>query len=247
MATRFYFRSIIINNGAVDTPQSNLHPSLTPTSGKAWEDFTVTRQLDFTKGVSAVTKAITSNPTTSLQTFYYGRWMSPRLNLSGGISANTWTCALGGFSENASGNFPVSGSNKTVQIFVYVWREGTGLVGTIKQGLSNANWSEPTAASNRTYGGTFAGNAVGSLQDGDRIVYEMWYEITQSASGEYDDHFYYEGPTDVSATNNTSLGDGTSTATWLETPQTITEWTPPENITMSVTSKDLRSKFITAV
>ncbi len=246
MATRFYFRHVFYDIGDDDFPQTNQHPSLSPTSGKIVDDFDECRQLSLSKGITASSISIISNATTSQQTFYFGRWMTPRLNLSGGISANTWTCALAGWNSNSSGNFPVSGSNQTVQIFVYVWREGVGLVGTIKQGASNANWSEPTAGSNRTYGGTFAGDAVGSLQDGDRIIYEMWYQITQSSASAYQDYFYAEGGTDVSSTNNTSIADPTTAATWLETPQDFTVYIPP--ITMNVVSStNINNKFITSI
>jgi hypothetical protein len=245
MATRFYFRSGKYTYPGTDFPQTNQHPTLTPTSGKIIDTFDECRILSFTKGASATSLLLTSNATTSQQTFYYSRWMTPRLNLGAGIDANTWTCALAGYTDNASANFPVNGTSQTVQIFCYVWRPGVGLVGTIRQGTSTANWGEITAASNRTFGGTFAGSAVGSLLDGDRIIYEMWYQITQSAAAAYGDYFYQEGPTDVSSTSNSLIsGDGTSAATWLETPQDFTEYVPPISMSNHST-KNLNTKFIT--
>lgn len=246
MATKWYFRSTIFADLS-DYPQTNQH-TLTPTSGKTSDAFDVTREFQTTLGSGNLTKTITSNATTSLQTFYYGRWMTPRLNLGVGISANTWTLVLAGLNINANGNFPVSGSNKTVPINCYVWRDGVGKVGTIKQGSSIADWDEPPVA-NCTFGGTFAGNAVGSLHDGDRIVYEIWFQIQQSASSNYDDSFYCNGVNEAPLPyGSTVVGDpGSTTGSYISTPQTITEWSPPANLSMDSVTKDLNSKFITTI
>jgi hypothetical protein len=248
MATKWYFLDDLFADLS-DYPQTNQHPSLTPTSGKALDAFDVTRQFSTSIGDALIVKQITSNATTSQQTFYFGRWMTPRLNLGGGIDANTWTVVLAGFLENSAGNYPVSGANQSVQIFCYVWRDGVGLVGTIRQGTSVADWDELPQGQNETFGGTFSGSAVGSLQDGDRIVYEMWYQISQSSSTAIDDYFYFNGPVEAPLPYGSTVegGGSSNSGSYISTPQNITAWTPPENITMSITSKNMNNKFITTV
>lgn len=247
MATKWYLQNNLFADSA-DYPQTNQH-TLTPTTGKIIDAFDVTRELLTSLGDGIQAPTITTNGTTSTQTLYWGRWMTPRLNLGGGISANTWTVVLGGWTEDPNNgvNFPVSGLNKTVPINCYVWRDGVGKVATIKQGSSNADWDE-LPNENTSFGGTFAGAAVSSslIRDGDRIVYEIWMQIAQSNTTAWDTIIYYNGTAEMPLPYGSTVTSSAS-GSYISTPQTITEWTPPANISMNVDTKDLDAKFITAV
>lgn len=247
MATRFYFHDAW-HAVQSDMPQTNQH-NLTPTSGKVHDAFTTTRTMDFSAGSSAVDGLVTSNASTSQQTLYFHRFASIPLELAvSGIAANTWTYAFSARESNLAANFPVTGTNKTVPINCYVWRPWTQTkIASILQGDSNANFSEPGAATSyRTMYGTFAGSAVSnsSLADGDVIIMEAWFQITQGGATARTLNFTFDGPTAISAANVVN----TTPASFIETPQNIVEYVPPVIIQMTnAWTKSLNSKLITTV
>lgn len=227
-------------------PQSNQH-NISPTSGKVVDAFTTTRWMDGNIGSKtdpATWTTIPTNATTSQQTLYYHRLASLPLALeASGIAAQTWDYVFNVWTSHVDINYPVSGSNQTIPINCYVWRPSTQTkVGTIRQGASNSDVSEPSQGGDRTIVGSFAGSAVGSLLDGDVIIFEVWFQISQSSSTPYTTYYSMDGP-NISTTFNE---DNTSPATWIETPQDIFEYVPPVSMTNQWT-KTLNNKFITSI
>jgi hypothetical protein len=232
LATTFYFHGAFHADEA-NMPQSNQH-NLTPTSGKVFDDFLSTRTMDFTPGTNDTIAQITSNAATSQQTFYFHRFASVPLALSGGIAANTWTYNFAAWSQAANMNWPVTTTNKAIPINCYVWRpQAQTKMGTILQGNSNVGYNEPTAASVRVMHGTFPGAAVGSLADGDVIIMEAWTQHTQSAATAWVAQYYQDGSTE----NRNSNALVTNHASFLETPQNISIATGV--ITATTDNKDI--------
>ena len=100
----------------------------------------------------------------------------------------------------------------------YVWRPGTGKVGDILDGNSTTSATEASTASQRSANVTFAGSLVSSVQDGDVICLEVWFEITQGSATAYTDSLFFDGP-EITLTNNSIV---TNHASFLETPQDLT-------------------------
>ena len=66
--------------------------------------------------------------------------------------------------------------------------------------------------------GTFTGSSVASVVDGDVIIIEIWFRITQATASTFADTFCYDGPTETN-NNNTTVSNR---ASFIETPQTLT-------------------------
>lgn len=249
--TRFYFHGAI-HPDAANMPQTNQH-TLTPTSGKVFDSFTANRTMDGNTGSNDTGASITTNASTSQQTLYFHRFVSLPLNLNsdGGISAQTWTYNFAAWETNSSTNFPVTSNNKTMPINCYVWRPRTQQkIASILQGNSNAEFDEITAGGSqaRVVHGTFAGSAVaaGSLENGDVIIFEVWAQITQGSATAYTVQWWMDGNT-VNTTPNTAVSNH---ASFLETPQTLSEFTPrnleanigTQNLTLTEARTRLRNK-----
>jgi hypothetical protein len=144
-------------------------------------------------------------------------------------------------SGNDSMNFPCTGASQAIYILCYVWRPGTGKHATILEGNSNANFSEPTTNSKRSIQGTFSGAAVASMQNGDRIVFEVWFRLQHATTTSSFIYWYFDGNTETTVTN--TLLTGIEHASFIETPENLV-WAP---ITMTpVSTKAIKTKFITA-
>ena len=74
------------------------------------------------------------------------------------------------------------------------------------------------ASQERNVNVTFAGSLISSVQDGDVICCEVWFEITQGGATAYTDTFYFDGTT-VNSTGGQIVSDH---ASYLETPQDLT-------------------------
>jgi hypothetical protein len=247
MARRFYFRSGTHSNNA-NMPQTNQHTTFTPTSGKVVDAFTTTRQFQATAGAGPETSSlIASNAVTSQQTFYYHRFATIPLDLSGGVSANTWTYNFAAWVSNVAANFPVNGASQSVPINCYVWRPSTQTkIATILEGNSTANFTEPSAASvDKVMHGTFSGSAVtaGVSANGDVIIFEVWFRVTQTNGTSRNDYFIFDGST-VNTTANTTV---TNHASFIETPENLIDYTPPPAYLdmTNASTKAINTKFIT--
>lgn len=203
---------------------------------------TVNRSMNTTIGTAQTSNALTTAGTTSVQNQYFTRFVSFPINTTS-VAANTWTYNFAGTTSNVNANFPVSAGPNPVHVHCYIWRPSTGAkVGTILDGDSNDDYDEgATALTIYCYHGTFAGTAV-TCQAGDVIIFEVWFAITQNNTTVRTNTFYYDG-----TTANTTGGSVVSNhASFIETPQTITQL--PSTVDMTVvTTKVLVNKFITRV
>ena len=211
--TKLYLSNIL------DTTTSNL-----PTT----EQSTLTSALDLNaqsqnrkmytgKGAVAENIAPVSTAfTVANKNMYVGKWVYILDNTVTSISANTWTYYVAAGTNNSTAKFAMNAA-KQAYVNLYVWRPGTGKVGTVFDGL--------TSASTTTHGNsyqinqhTFSGSAVNSLQTGDALVLEVWSQTTATTASNYITYYFLGGDTDnyAEGTNNPA-----SPATYLETPQTL--------------------------
>ena len=171
-----------------------------------------------TKGAAQTSLANASTATVSATNYYVARWVSPKLNQTS-VSANTWTYDFACKSSNASANFPVSSTNKAVYVNAYVWRTSTqAVVGTIKDGTTNATYSEPSAGTEKSEHGTFVGSAVANcVANDDVIIIEMWFQVTQASATSYTQTIYFDGTTENRSTGTTV----SNYAAFVETPENL--------------------------
>ena len=233
MATKLYFHAASSTVGGTlpTTEQSSL------TANANVDPLTTNRSMDTTIGTSQDSLVLTSNATTSQQTYYFTRFVSAPLNVTS-ISANTWTYFYAVKESNASANFPVNGSGP-LDINLYVWRPSSGIkFGTIAQGLSTST-AEPVAGSEVAQTETFSGALIPGMQAGDVLVFEVWFVVTQSAATAYTDTFYYDGTSEAT-------GVQTSVASYISTPQNLTFAATSIDMT-NVSTTGYTNKFIIKV
>lgn len=174
--------------------------------------------MDKKIGTSQQTLVLTSTADTNAHNYYFSRFVSPPLKGITSITAQTWTYKFAAKESSTSANFPVTGTNKSVNMTLYVWRPGTGKLGNIFDGATTgATLDEGSANQQAAHVITFSGAQVLSVQDGDVICCEIWFVVTQGASTAFTDTFYYDGTTEdienATATNSASL---------VSTPQDLT-------------------------
>ena len=211
MATRLFLHSA--TNTASDLPtasQSSLLPA-TITVDTA----TLNRSMDLNIGLAQTSLVATTNATTDAQKLYFCRFVSPPLEAQT-IPANTWTINVGMTKSASAANFPVNTGPAAIPIVFYVWRPGTGKVGSILEGNSDAVFTEVGTA-NDVITGTFAGSSI-TVQKGDVLVYEVWYQVVQGGATSRSDTLYFDGTT-VTLTNLSIISNH---AAFLETPDTLT-------------------------
>ena len=192
--------------------------------------FTVNRTMNINIGTSQVSKSIATTVSTSLQNLYYTRFLSLPLSAQT-ISANTWDYNFAAQTNNLNANFPVNTSGP-VYINCYVWRPSTGAkVGTILEGDSVSDFAEVSiSAAEKVCNGTFSGSSL-AIQDNDILVFEMIFQVTQSVSNARTNLVYYDGTTE-NTTDNTTVS---SQASFINTPQTLSFYVPPMDVTNTKT------------
>lgn len=220
MVTRFYFH--IANSGVTGTLPATEQSTLTAVKNSDAQ--TVNRAMDTTKGTAQTSITLTTNSTTSLQDYYFTKFVSPLIYQTS-IAANTWTYTIGTRNTGSTSvNFPVSGSSQPVYVNCYVWRPSTGAkVGTVLDGNSASVYNEDAAVTTEYYKiGTFTGASVAGLTSGDAVVVmEVWFRVTASAAAAAQLAFFFDG-----ATVSTNDATTTDCASYLETPENIS-LTPP--------------------
>ena len=133
---------------------------------------------------------------------FIGRWVSDIIGQSS-IAANTWTITYG---YNDAAN-----ATSTMHVTIYVWRPGTGKIGTIFDGDIAISF---VAGSEHGYIATFSGSAIASgISSTDVLCCEFFLlspsPVTQTT--------YYDGTHVI-----TSNGAVESTAAaYIETPENI--------------------------
>lgn len=214
MATRLYFHNQTDSTSGLPTAEQS---SLT-SNKNAEGSQTTNRIMNITIGTSQASLQMTSNAVSSTQNYYFTRFVSPALDMAS-ISANTWTynIATRQNSTQNRGNFPVDGNDQPVRVNCYVWRPGTGKIGTILDGNTAATVDE-NGNSEVVHHVTFSGSSVSSMAAGDRLVFEVWFVIQQVSGITSTNTIYYDGAT-VNTTDNATVSNH---ASFIETPQTLT-------------------------
>jgi hypothetical protein len=203
---------------------------------------TVNSIMNTTIGTSATLGQGSTNSTTSIQRYYFIRFVSEALSGISSITAQTWTYnfACNPATATANANFPAAGTNQPVRIVCYVWRPGTGKLGNILDGNSASTIDENATNSSVSQSTTFAGSLVSSVADGDVICFEVWFEITATTAAVVTLRYSYDGTT-VTLTKGTTV---TSHASFIETPQTLT-FAGAGPVTCTVVGKSIYNKTTT--
>lgn len=229
MATRFYFHASTNSTSGLPTTKQS---SLSVESGKG-DALTLNRLMNTDIGTSQASIAITSINDTSAHNYYFTRFASQSVYQSS-IAANTWTLFFATQESNTSANFPVTANNKAIRITCYVWRpSNSSLVGWILEGASAATVDEGSSGSELAKVVTFSGSEVLNVQDGDVIIFEVIFQITQGAATAYTDTYYFDG--------TTTYTDGTpasSAASYLETPENLA-LSPQQDITRTISESTI--------
>lgn len=209
MATKFYFHAA--NSSVAGTLPSTEQSSLT--IGQSFDAQTVNRSMSTTIGTTQAT--LSRTPVIGATNYYVTKFISPKIYQTS-IAANTWTYGFTASETATTQNFPVSGNNQSVRVNCYVWRPSDGTkVGTILDGTTASTVDEGSANSQTYHIVTFSGSQVTGVQDGDVIVFEVWFIVNSTVStGTIT--FYYDGTTE-----GTENGTTTSAASNISTPEDI--------------------------
>ena len=212
MATRLYFHAATDGtSGLPTTEQSSL--TATVNIGSQADN----HQMTTTIGASQTEiSGITNNA--SAINVYFTKFVSPPLDQTS-VAANTWTYNFSTMEDAIGCNFPVNGSG-AIRVNCYVWRPSNQTtVGTILDGNTASNLSEPSADTQVAHHTTFTGAQVTGVQTNDVIIFEVWCAMDTSASGASEIvHWYYDGTT-ANTTNNATVSNH---ASFLETPENLT-------------------------
>jgi len=210
--TRLYFHAVL--NPLPNLPTTE-RSTLTP--NKTVDAETVNRTMSTVIGVAQTSLVLSSNATTTLQRYYFSKFVTDTLTNVSSITAQTWTYNFATTTSSSIGatRFPTAGSSQPVRVVAYVWRPSTASkVGDIVDGNSAPSINN-TVSTERSHVTTFLGNQVLNVQAGDVLVFEVWFEITQGTATAYTDTFYYDGTT-VTTTENAAV---TNHASFIQTPQ----------------------------
>src|SRR4249920_3389402 len=191
MVTRLYFHVAL--NPLANLP--TLEQSSLTSNGDA-ESQGINRLMDTIIGTAQVGLNLTSNATVSLQRYYFTTFISAPLSGISSITAQTWTYNYAALQSTSTGNFPAStAASVPVRITLYVWRPSTQTkVGNILDGTGGLGRGS-SATVERSQVGTFSGALLSGIQDGDVLVFEVWFEITQGVASAITETFYYDGTT----------------------------------------------------
>jgi hypothetical protein len=203
---------------------------------------TINHAMDTTIGTAAVILQGATNSTTSIQRYYYTRFVSPALSGISSITAQTWTYnfACNPATATANANFPAAGTNQPVRVVCYVWRPGTGKLGNILDGNSASTIDENATTSPISQSTTFTGALVSSVQNDDVICFEVWFEITATTAAAVTLRYAYDGTT-VTLTKGSTVTDH---ASFIETPQNLT-FASAGPVICTVTGKTIFNKTTT--
>ena len=202
MATRLYFH-------AAATTVSGTLPS--GENSGATADWTATgattlRTMNTTIGTGQTSHSGSTKNTTALQSGLLGIFVSPPLVGSGTVGGTGKTVALStaAMESNVNANFIPDFLN------LYVWRPSTGAyIGLVVDNRLTGGLEPTAASSEQSVYSTQTNTTSVSYQDGDVLVAEVWYQVTQSMNSSYTATFYYDGTT-VTANNNTVVSNHAS-------------------------------------
>lgn len=161
------------------------------------------RSADGTPGASQVSQALTTSGTTSGQTNWFRRYLTPPL------AAGTYTLPA---TAAAKCNAGISQSNTNsamkLNCGIRAWRPGTGAVvgGAMTLGGTQAADAVTTEINYQADNGGGSTLAL-TLLDGDILVFEVFGFNIQSMGTAYTNTLFYDGTTDASTTSNAAYVD----------------------------------------
>lgn len=240
---KLYFHGDL--NGETTLPSSE---QSTLTADVSVDGATINRLMTTTIGAAQQSLAITTNATASQQNIYVTRFVSDKLNGVSSIAADTWFYSFAAAEDNTSANFPASASNSPVYVNCYVWRPSAGgsVVGTILDGNTASVFAEASAANTeKAMYGSFSGSLVSGISNGDVIVLEVWFRITQANATSRGDTFYFDGTTENKTINTTVSNHASYIATWQQLSFTAAAVSRLRTIQDSVTVSESASTLMT--
>lgn len=209
MATKLYLRNS--TNATSGLPTTEQSTNKTPSYNLVAQN--INNNMLTTKGTAQVERFGSFPDDTTC--IYLGRWVSPPITVTS-ISANTWTLNFAAWKENTDSEFPVEGTNQPLGVNCYVWRPGTGKVGTILDGNTASVYDSPSAAdSERVMHGTFSGSAVSGIQTNDVLIIELFTVRVITPNTNDDCAIYFDGTTE----NTTENAVVSNHASYIETPE----------------------------
>lgn len=209
MVTRFYLHNA--TNGTLNLPTAEQSTLTADTNVEGSQ--TTNRLMNTTIGTGMV--GLVTSIASGTNEYYYTRFVSSPI-FQTSLAANTWTYNFATHQNQTAANFPVSGNDQPVRVNCYVWRPGTGKIGTILDGNTASTIDEGGSAATVAHHVTFTGSSVASMQNNDVIVFEVWFIVTPDASGRTGT-FYFDGST-INTTDNAIV---TNHASFLETPEDL--------------------------
>ena len=202
MATKWYFRSSEAAAGptakaSTDTDDFEAVPSDKNTA------------LDMTVAKGSAQTSVAGAYTTGSNSLTLARiFASPAL------AAQTLTGEQANFKIAIAGTESSPQMNLYLRAFAYIWRPGSGNVKTVIVPTSHGTELSSTETG---YIITATGEAGDfNIQENDRFVVEVWWDIQNTKNTSYTATAYYEGTTDV--VDSTETADA---ASFFECPQTL--------------------------
>jgi hypothetical protein len=206
--TKLYLRDTAAPSGMPSDEQSSVLPNGTLRTGPNWS---TQRGMSTTAGAAQTADTFTHDADGVHYDckFRIFGWALPTTQA---ITAQSWTIALAGVLSNAN-------ANSCFEVSLYVYRSGTGVVGSIIDAHQGVNFSAlytilPTAEGGRVE--AIAGSGVSGVASGDVLVLEVWHHILQGMASAYTSTFDFNGTTDP--VHNTAVS---SAASYIETPQNL--------------------------
>lgn len=201
--TTFYWHSA--TSSGPTSSQSTALPWGTNTTG------TVTAgTMTTTIGTGTDSRSINSAAQTARQSGLFAIFTSDELEAQT-VSAQTWTMFVG----NQSGN---NRANPYVAASLYIWRSGA-VASYIYDAAAElgSEWTTTTSVESFTA-------SIGSftLQQGDRLVLEVWYTAAQDKGISYTNTLIWDGTDDTSTGNSNG-----SPASYISVPQALNFYFPP--------------------
>ena len=201
--TKFYWR----NQAAPASPPAGEQSTAYPDAGA--DNLSCTpvedRVLSSAAGAVQTSKGCLNNSDQVHDDGYLLRFSSQALAAQT-IGSGNWTVRLAAAESNNNANYYMG-------IVIYVWRTGTGKVGTISD--SNVTLGNEFATSETGRVATFSGSSL-DINENDYLVVEVWFHGTPGMSVQYSGTIYYNGATDP--TEGTATSDA---ASHVESPSTI--------------------------
>ena len=205
MATTWYFRDTNASagpTGTLNTTDSDYFPSV-PSDKNTPKDMNATLGSGQTSTGGSYNNAGSARKT--LARIFVGPALAGSQTLTGGQSG--YSIGVGYMEGNAQ-------QNLLMRYLVYLWRSGTGIVKTIYGPADATEHGTSEVECVLSFSGASGDQAI---QEGDRIVVEVWFNLNNTKSTAYTATLYYDG-TDSTMTDGTATSNAGS---YFTCPQTL--------------------------